>query len=85
MVNFKTRIAVGAGVEMRYENQSLLSSNATYVRPWFRANLGTVFPTPVVKPFVGLEVAATPFSESKEYVKALSPKAQFGIYGGLRF
>jgi hypothetical protein len=85
MFNFKTMVAVGVGMEMRRENQTLLSNNANYTRPWFRANLGIAFPTPIVKPFIGLEMAVTPSSENKEYVKALAPKAQFGVYAGIRF
>lgn len=85
MVDFKTMIAVGAGVEMRFEKQSLPTQDASYARPWLRANLGLAFPAPAIKPFIGLEVAAALPSASENRVKALAPKTQVGVYGGIRF
>ncbi len=95
MFNFKAFVAVGAGVEYRSES---LSSNGvgnpstTYGRPWGRANIGFAFPTPFVKPFVGLEVAApltstsvTATSSTEEVLKGNAPKFQVGLYGGIRF
>ena len=42
-------------------------------------NAGYAFPTPLVKPFIGLEVAV-PLTD-----KDLGPKLQIGVYGGIRF
>lgn len=92
MFNFKAGVAIGAGVEYRNEKLSAASSSTTYGRPWMRANIGFAFPTPLVKPFLGLEVAAPMTSKSfestasgDENLKALAPKMQVGIYAGLRF
>ena len=87
MVNFKVVVAVGAGMEMRFEKQSLASSSASYARPWIRANIGMAFPTPIIKPFIGLELAAALSSTSDgiQPVKSLAPKSQIGAYVGIRF
>jgi hypothetical protein len=57
-----------------------------------RANAGYAFPSPVVKPFVGLEVALPLTSKSfdraatdEENMKAFAPKLQIGLYAGIRF
>lgn len=95
MFNFKAFVAVGAGVE--YRSESLASTggtkpSTTYGRPWGRVNVGFAFPTPIVKPFVGLEVAApftstsvTATSSTEEVLKGNAPKLQIGLYGGIRF
>ena len=87
MFNFKALVSIGAGVEMRFEKLSLPSNNATYTRPWFRANLGMTFPAPALKPFIGLEVSAPLVSENDfaQTAKSLAPKSQIGVYGGIRF
>lgn len=87
MVNFKAVVAVGAGMEMRFEKQSLASNTATYARPWIRANIGMAFPTSAIKPFVGLELAASlsTNSDGLQPVKSLAPKSQIGAYVGIRF
>jgi hypothetical protein len=82
MFNFKALVAFGAGVDYRFEKTTLTnlySSSRTYSRPWARVNAGYAFPTPLVKPFIGLEVAV-PLTE-----KDLGPKLQMGVYGGIRF
>ena len=82
MFNFKALVAVGAGVDYRFEKTtvaSVYSSSHTYGRPWARVNVGYAFPTPVVKPFIGVE-AAIPLTE-----ETLGPKGQVGVYGGIRF
>jgi hypothetical protein len=82
MFNFKALIAVGAGVDYRFEKRTITnvySSSETYSRPWARVNAGYAFPTPIVKPFIGLE-AAVPLTD-----KQLGPKLQLGVYGGIRF
>lgn len=92
MFNFKAVVAVGAGIEYRSEKLTTPGVSATYGRPWARVNAGFAFPTPLVKPFIGLEVAA-PLAK-KDYsdtlgdvdtLKAFAPKVQIGVYGGIRF
>jgi len=98
MFNFKAFVAVGAGVEYRGEKLSMegpgLNESATYGRPWARVNVGFSFPTPLVKPFVGVEAAAplSSTSASSTYgtdvdntLKAHAPSFQVGVYGGIRF
>ncbi len=99
MFNFKAGVAFGAGLEYRNESLGLKGPggdiSTTYGRPWARANVGFAFPTPLVKPFLGLEVAVpltstspslTDYSsDEKSFLKAHAPKMQVGIYGGLRF
>ncbi len=82
MFNFKALIAVGAGVDYRFEKRTITnvySSSETYSRPWARVNAGYAFPSPLVKPFIGLEVAVPLTDED------LGPKLQVGVYGGIRF
>ncbi len=99
MFNFKAFVAVGAGVEYRSETLGSegggSSISTTYGRPWARMNAGVAFPTPLVKPFIGLEVALPLVSKSPsltdylnndaEGLKAHAPKMQVGVYGGIRF
>lgn len=95
MFNFKAVVAVGAGVEYRFEKLNYTNSgigDVSYARPWFRGNLGMAFPTPLVKPFIGLEMAMPLTSKSynsggsqEDFIKALAPKLQIGVYGGIRF
>lgn len=92
MFNFKAGVAIGAGVEFRNETLSAGPDSTTYGRPWARANIGFAFPTPLVKPFIGLEVAAPmtsksydPTASDAENLKSVAPKMQVGLYAGLRF
>jgi hypothetical protein len=98
MFNFKAFVAVGAGLEFRSEKLSGefggSSDSTTYNRVWARVNVGFAIPSPVVKPFVGLEAAfplATKGSgveataSNADLLKAMAPKSQFGLYAGLRF
>jgi len=98
MFNFKAGVAFGAGVEYRFEKLGGESIGepteySSFSRPWVRANVGYAFPSPVVKPFLGLEVAVPLTSKSysasetstKEALKWYAPKLQIGIYGGIRF
>ena len=99
MFNFKAFVAVGAGVEYRGERLSFESASgnqsATYGRPWARVNVGLSFPTPLVKPFVGVEAAAPLTSTSvsdadylndpDKALKSHAPSFQVGVYGGIRF
>ena len=121
MLNLKATIAVGLGLEYRFEKldrtfsaeytaaqtgAGALSftgdSSSTLARPWLRLSFGYALPTPVIKPFVGLEAD---FALSNKTIdggltqnapvlvtipndminKAIAPKAQIGIYAGLRF
>lgn len=90
--NFKAMVAVGVGLEYRSERLENAGVSTTYGRPWARANVGYAFPSPLVKPFLGLEVAA-PMSKkdgngattTEDIMKSIAPKMQVGIYGGIRF
>lgn len=94
MFNFKAFVAVGAGVEYRFEKLEAPAGDTTYNRPWARANIGVAFPTPLVKPFVGLEVALPLLTKSvdgstsasvSDRLKSIAPKFQVGLYAGIRF
>lgn len=92
MFNFKAVVAIGAGLEYRSEKLTADVDSTTYGRPWARVNAGLAFPSPLVKPFIGLEVAVPLVSKSfdvaasdSENLKSLAPKMQIGIYAGLRF
>lgn len=106
-VNWNFIVRLGVGLEYRSESLSSKYTNfippqyntsTTYGRPWLRATAGYVIPTPVVKPFIGIEAAvpvtSTSFSTSDlsgpnpnfdKLNKSLAPKAQYGIYAGVRF
>ncbi len=82
MFNFKALVAIGAGVDYRFEKSTYtdtLTTSHTFSRPWARVNAGYAFPTPLVKPFIGIE-AAVPLTKED-----LAPKFQVGLYGGVRF
>lgn len=93
--NFKAVVAFGVGLDYRLEKLNVTGSglsDTSYNRPWLRANAGYAFPSPVVKPFIGLEVALPLVSKSfdvaatdEENMKAFAPKLQIGIYAGIRF
>jgi hypothetical protein len=92
MFNFKALVAVGAGVEYRSEKITNAGMSTTYGRPWARVNAGYAFPTPLVKPFIGIEVAAPltkkDYSDSlgaEDLMKSFAPQFQVGVYGGIRF
>lgn len=95
MFNFKAFVAFGAGVEYRMEKLNVTGSSlsdVSYSRPWARANVGMAFPTPLVKPFIGLEVAMPLASKSasttdspEDQIRGAAPKLQVGLYGGIRF
>lgn len=87
MLQFKAPVTVGAGLEMRFEKLGLPATEATFARPWLRAHLGLAIPIPLLKPFIGLEVAAaiTSRDDFREPAKSLAPKTQVGVYAGIRF
>jgi hypothetical protein len=91
MFNFKLFLAFGAGLEYRSEGLNNGLTSATWGRPWARANIGFAFPTPLVKPFIGIE-AAMPLTTvtndvhtSEDLLKSNAPTLQVGVYVGLRF
>ena len=72
------------------------SGSTTYGRPWIRGTAGFTIPAPILKPFVGVEAAFPLTSTSLTYQdlanndidklnKSIAPKAQYGIYAGIRF
>lgn len=92
MFNFKALVAVGAGLEYRSEKITNGGLSATYGRPWARVNAGYAFPTPLMKPFIGLEVAVPltkkDYNDSlgaEDVLKSFAPELQVGLYGGVRF
>ena len=95
MFNFKAMVAFGVGLDYRMEKvNGTLSGigDVSYNRPWLRATAGYAFPTPVVKPFIGLEVGVPltsksydPNGSTEDAFKAMAPKLQIGLYGGIRF
>jgi hypothetical protein len=95
MFNFKAVVAVGAGLDYRSEKISahdVGTVSTTYGRPWARVNAGYAFPTPALKPFIGLEVAAPLTQKSydsaavfEDRLKSWAPKLQVGLYAGIRF
>jgi hypothetical protein len=97
MFNFKALMAWGAGLENRLEklsgNQYGRTDSTTSNRVWARLNAGYAFPGPMVKPFFGVEYAFPlsgsnhqgSYSSQTDYLKAMAPKSQFGIYTGVRF
>ncbi len=94
MLTFKAVMAFGIGLEYRNDQISDMVFTEHYGRPWARANVGYAIPSPILKPFVGLEVAVplTTASSSysnpsleRDYLRTVAPKAQLGVYGGIRF
>jgi hypothetical protein len=95
MFNLKAVVAIGAGLDYRSEKISahdVGTVSTTLGRPWARLNAGYAFPTPVLKPFIGLEVAAPLTKKSydstaafEDQLKSWAPKLQVGIYAGIRF
>ena len=102
-VNWNFLMRLGVGLEYRSEQLHLNDSSdgyyhsTTYGRPWIRGTAGFSIPAPVVKPFIGAEVAfplttktlnlsdVTPPVNLDNFNKSLAPKAQYGIYAGIRF
>lgn len=98
-VDWKFLVNLHAGVDIRREKLTTEGTSyggagsTTYTRPWIKAGIGFSMPTPVVSPFVRLEVAvaatkqgslgATPSAD--EFRKAMAPDYQIGLYGGIRF
>lgn len=98
MVDFKTAVTLGAGLDYRWDKLEGtfqgLSSSTTYGRPWARFNVGYVFSSSGLKPFLGIEAAMALSTKSigmggpssdEEALKGLAPKLQIGVYCSLKF
>lgn len=92
--DWKFLINLHAGLDLRSEKITTtangVSDSTTLNRPWVKAGVGWVAPTPVVSPFVRLEVAvpltsSDSSSSSDEFRKAMAPSLQVALYGGIRF
>ena len=93
--DFKLLVNLNVGAEVRQERLTwdLINggpAESTQSRPWLRGGIGFSIPTPVLSPFVRLEVALPASQKDRtdtptEVRKALAPKAQFGVYVGTRF
>jgi len=92
--DWKLLLDLHAGLDMRSEKLTTStatgSDSTTLTRPWVKAGVGFAMPTPVVSPFVRLEVAV-PLSSSDtatttdDFRKAMAPSLQVALYGGIRF
>jgi hypothetical protein len=90
--DWKFLLNLHAGLDMRSEKLTTTTDNGstTLVRPWVKAGVGLAVPTPVVSPFVRLEVAVpltSPDSTSSpdDLRKSMAPSLQVALYGGIRF
>jgi len=92
--DWKFLLNLHAGLDMRSEKLSTSTASAndstTLTRPWVKAGVGYTLPTPVVSPFVRLELAV-PLTQSDsanspdDFRKAMAPSLQVALYGGIRF
>jgi len=92
--DWKLLLDLHAGLDMRQEKLTTTTStgsdSTTLIRPWVKAGVGFNLPTPVVSPFVRLEVAV-PLSKDDsssnpdDFRKAMAPTLQVALYGGIRF
>ncbi len=92
--DWKLLLDLHAGLDMRSEKLTTSAAggndSTTLTRPWVKAGVGFAVPTPVVSPFVRLEVAL-PLSSSDaaastdDFRKAMAPSLQVALYGGIRF
>jgi len=95
--DWKFLVNLHVGLDLRREKfttsefaAAVNNGSTTATRPWVRAGIGFSIPTPVVSPFVRLEVAMAAAKEDKtdsqdNVRKALAPEYQVGLYGGIRF
>jgi len=95
-VDWKFLVNLHAGVDLRQEKTKMdalvYSHSTTFTRPWVKAGIGFSIPTPIVSPFVRLEAAyalktySLPSLYSQDdFNKAMAPKYQIALYGGIRF
>jgi hypothetical protein len=92
--DWKLLLNLHAGLDLRSEKLSTtangVSDSTTVTRPWVKAGVGFNLPTPVVSPFVRLEVAVPLSSNDSsnntdDFRKAMAPSLQVALYGGIRF
>ena len=99
--DFLVRVGVGLEyrsekLDFHQPGTSFDNHSTTYGRPWIRGTAGFTIPVPLVKPFIGVEAAFPLTSTSLTYQdlasgnvdtlnKSIAPKAQYGIYAGIRF
>lgn len=82
MFNFRSAVAYGAGLDVRAEKSTRTGNDTisnSYVRPWARFNVGYASTSPLIKPFLFLEVAVPVIQ------KDVAANLQLGIYTGVRF
>jgi hypothetical protein len=92
MFNVKFLVDAGIGLDYRFEQYEYLGATTNQGRPWARAFLGYALPLPEVKPFLGVEVdyALETYSlgfppAAGDLARAMAPRMQVGLYGGVRF
>jgi hypothetical protein len=93
--DWKFLLNLHAGLDMRSEKLTTSpatggSDSTTLIRPWVKAGVGYSLPTPVVSPFVRLELAVPLTSSDSsnsadDFRKAMAPSLQVALYGGIRF
>lgn len=92
--DWKLLVNLHAGVDMRREKLTStmggVKESSTLTRPWVKAGIGFSIPTPVVSPFVRVEVAVPVTKEDKtvtneDFRKSMAPSLQVSLYGGIRF
>ena len=92
--DWKFLVNLHAGLDLRSEKVTTtangVSDSTTVHRPWVKAGVGWSVPTPVVSPFVRLEVAvpltsSDSSSSTDDFRKAMAPTLQVALYGGIRF
>jgi len=92
--DWKFLLNLHAGLDMRSEKLTTsangVSDSTTLVRPWVKAGVGYSLPTPVVSPFVRVEVAVPLTNNDSgkstdDFRKAMAPSLQVALYGGIRF
>jgi len=96
--DWKFLLNLNAGLELRREKVTLEQRNGgasedhSFTRPWARAGIGWSLPFPVISPFLRVEAAYAlthdnlPANASNsDFAKAIAPRYQVGLYGGIRF
>ena len=86
------KITLGDPSQPQFDN-----TGTTYGRPWLRGEATYAFNTGAAKPFIGID-AAFPLTSSSTITaadfstpnidninKGVAPKAEYGIYAGIRF
>jgi hypothetical protein len=67
--------------------------NTSFTRPWINAGIGFSIPAPAIQPFIRLEAAyalktyslPTINANGDDLRKAIAPRYQIALYGGIRF